>query len=132
MRAAAALLLLLALRGWGWSAGFAVSSVTPPKVFTPNGDGCNDVVTLRYAAEPSASVTGKIYDTRGRFVSDLKPSSDFASLSFSASCTAPYLGADAVGWDGKDSDGIAAPKGIYVYQLESQGKVLKGTVVVAR
>lgn len=132
MRAPVVLLLLLAAPGWGWGAGFSVSSVTPPKVFTPNGDGCNDIVTIRYAGSPGPVVTGKIYDIRGRSVADLKPSSDFSSLSFAPACTAPYLGSDALAWDGKDSGGNLAPKGVYVYQLVSQGKVVQGTVVVAR
>jgi hypothetical protein len=125
------LALLLAFPGRGW-AGFAVSSATPPKVFTPNSDGCNDVFTVRYADAPGATVTGRIYDLQGRSVADMKAASVFASLSVAPSCTAPYTGADALGWDGLDSDGKKAPKGIYVYQLESQGKLLKGTVALAR
>ena len=38
----------------------------------------------------------------------------------------------ALVWDGKSSEGRTVPGGIYLYEIEFQGKVLTGTVVVAR
>ena len=35
-------------------------------------------------------------------------------------------------WDGKDTDGRVVAGGIYLYQIEFQGKQATGTVVVAR
>jgi hypothetical protein len=35
-------------------------------------------------------------------------------------------------WDGRDTAGTIVPSGVYLYQIEVDGKVLSGTVVVAR
>jgi hypothetical protein len=35
-------------------------------------------------------------------------------------------------WDGKNVDGEVVAGGIYIYQIEFQGKTATGTVVVAR
>ena len=35
-------------------------------------------------------------------------------------------------WDGKDGDGQVVAGGIYIYQIEFQGKFATGTVVVSR
>jgi hypothetical protein len=35
-------------------------------------------------------------------------------------------------WDGRDGDGGLVRGGIYIYQVESDGKVINGTVVVGK
>ena len=93
-----------------------VNSVWPSKIFTPNGDGINDTVNISYENPIGIRVTGKIFDLNGRFTANMAEGSMENTLK----------------WDGKDSDGSHAPKGIYIYQLDVEGKVVNGTVVVAR
>jgi len=35
-------------------------------------------------------------------------------------------------WDGKDRFGAVVPGGVYLYQVEVEGRVFSGTVVVAK
>ena len=95
---------------------FRILAVTPGRIFTPNGDGRNDSVTIRFQNPNGVSgVRGRIFDLRGSSVAEMKLTS-----------------ADTLLWDGKDTDGNPVPKGIYIYQIEADGKILNGTVVVAR
>ncbi|MDE2237470.1 MAG: fibronectin type III domain-containing protein, partial [Elusimicrobia bacterium] len=43
------------------------------RMLTPNGDGRNDTTIFKYDNPRGSEVTGKIYDIRGRFVSDMMP-----------------------------------------------------------
>jgi len=104
------------LRRAGNAGTFMVNSVWPSKIFTPNGDGINDTVNISYENPIGIRVTGKIFDLNGRFTANMAEGSMENTLK----------------WDGKDSDGSHAPKGIYIYQLDVEGKVVNGTVVVAR
>ena len=87
-----------------------------PRIFTPNGDGANDKAGFHFDNPELLPVTGSIYDLAGARVADLKPGNDPTLLL----------------WDGKDSDGRTVPGGIYLYQIDFQGKQATGTVVVAR
>lgn len=77
-------------------------------VFTPNGDRINDYFELNYnllKLTRDAAIFFEIYDLAGRRVRQ------------------GYVGADDSGsflrlWDGRDSDGIRAPPGTYIYQVE--------------
>ena len=77
-------------------------------VFTPNGDRINDYFELNYnllKLTRDAAIFFEIYDLAGRRVRQ------------------GYGGADDSGsflrlWDGRDSDGIRAPPGTYIYQVE--------------
>ena len=40
--------------------------------------------------------------------------------------------ASVLSWDGKDVDGKVVSGGIYIYEIDFQGKHATGTVVVAR
>lgn len=90
-----------------------------PKIITPNGDGKNDFLTIIFdgPAGIEERVAAFIYDKSGRYVARLNKQG---------------LTTTSLRWDGVDDDGNAVPSGIYIYQLEADGKVINGTVVVSR
>jgi len=98
------------------SGEFSVSRAWPSKVFTPDNDSINDVFHVAYENPADQRVEGKIFDINGRFVGRMAQGSIENSLE----------------WDGRDTGGGYAPKGVYLYQLESAGKIINGTIVVAR
>ena len=77
-----------------------------PPVFTPNGDGINDQVAIRFAvlkvAAPAPQVD--IFDLSGHQVARLSPSSSGSLRS--------YL------WDGVDRHGAVVPPGIYLCRID--------------
>lgn len=88
-----------------------------PRIFTPNGDGANDKVGFHFDNPELLPITGQVYDISGAKVAELRPGSDPSALLL---------------WDGKDNDGHTVAGGIYLYQIEFQGKRATGSVVVAR
>jgi len=96
---------------------FAVTTTSPGKVFTPNGDGVNDQVSV-FFENPKDSAIGfaKIYDIRGAEVADMKLGSTSNS----------YV------WDGKDRRGGIAPRGMYLYVIQVEGKSFSGSLVIAK
>ena len=45
------------------------------------------------------------------------------------------VGANAVislKWNGRDKTGNYVPSGVYIYQIQAEGKVINGTIVVAK
>jgi len=97
---------------------FDLSNLTS-RVLTPNGDGKNDVVIFTFDNPNNAPVEGKIYDMRGAYVATMIPG------------TARGLTADQLVWDGM-MNGRPVTSGVYVYQVEAEGKMFNGTLVVAR
>ncbi len=98
---------------------FGIESIQPDKIFTPNGDGWNDYLEIRYANPRDAFVNGKIYDIRGALVAEMEK----------------RAGEEKLIWDGKDTNGDTVVGGVYIYQIQAVGaenKVINGTVVVAR
>jgi gliding motility-associated-like protein len=87
-----------------------------PRIFTPNGDGLNDVVKFSYANPNNKGVVCRIFDVRGALVRQLDIGDTETSFE----------------WDGKDEKGRIAPSGVYIYQLEAGGKVINGTVILAK
>jgi len=84
-------------------------------MLTPNGDGKNDSMVFVFD-NPRGSITrGKIFDIRGAFIAKMTEG-EIANSLF---------------WDAKAS-GNVVPGGVYIYQLESEGQVYNGTVVVVR
>jgi gliding motility-associated-like protein len=86
-----------------------------PNVFTPNGDGTNDVFTIRSEQLTECEVT--IFDRRGRQV-------------------ARFLDPE-IGWDGTFEGGTLAPEGTYFYVIIAKGKEgqahnYKGTLKLIR
>jgi hypothetical protein len=93
------------------------------KAITPNNPhGLNSQAHLDFTClqGQGTAVSGKIFDVRGLTVSDMQvvwgPNSN----------TSGYLL-----WDGK-SNGRVVPGGIYIYQVQAEGKVWTGTFVVIR
>jgi hypothetical protein len=98
---------------------FALSSINPPKVFTPGIAPYEKIVF--YVDNPgNDKVTGVILNLRGESVADLSPAGDSTAASV------------ILEWDGRESDRSCAPKGVYMYQIKGSGKVINGTIVVAR
>jgi hypothetical protein len=88
-----------------------------PRVFSPNGDGRNDVTVIRIDNPNGLPAGGTIYDVDGARVADLTPG------------PAPGL---SLLWDGRDDAGQAAEGGIYLYQVTVGDRRATGTVVVVR
>jgi len=86
------------------------------KIITPNGDGLNDTVIFVFNNPKDSAVEGKIFDIRGAFVADMKPS--------------PAV-AESLMWDGM-SGGRVVSGGVYIYQIRADDKTFNGTVVVVR
>ena len=99
------------------SVGDLTLNAVYPRIFTPNGDGYNDKVTFNFTNPEALPLSGQIFDLPGAQVASLKAGSDPTSQ---------------LVWDGKDSDGRTVPGGIYLYEIDYQGKYITGTVVVAR
>ncbi|MBI4422385.1 MAG: gliding motility-associated C-terminal domain-containing protein [Elusimicrobia bacterium] len=92
---------------------FDVSNVSN-RFLTPNGDGKNDNVVFRFDNPRDSRVTGRIFDVKGRVVTTLSRKTQFT-----------------MEWDGR-SDGRPVPSGVYLYQLEGDGKRFNGTLVVVK
>ncbi|PCI35044.1 MAG: hypothetical protein COB53_11375 [Elusimicrobia bacterium] len=86
------------------------------KAITPNGDGLNDYISIRFDNPRDSSFTGRIFDMRGAFVSEMRIGTQVN---------------DSLIWDGK-AGGRVVPRGVYIYQIEAEGRVFNGTVVVIR
>lgn len=91
-----------------------------PRIFSPNGDGINDVVYFKVDNPSVVQVSGVVVDMSGARVASLVP--------VSGSVPTP----DSLVWDGKDESGNRVPSGPYVYRIDGGGSVLSGVVVVAR
>lgn len=86
------------------------------RAITPNGDGLNDTVVFTFDNPKDSAFNGKLFDVRGRFVSDMRPG--------------PIAGSSLL-WDGK-AGGVVVPRGVYLYQIQAEGRTFNGTVVVIR
>jgi|CXWL01.1.fsa_nt_gi hypothetical protein len=83
---------------------------------TPNGDGKNDTVVFTFDNPRDAAVHGRILDLKGRVVvADMAPGPVQNSLQ----------------WDGT-ANGAGVPGGVYIYQLEGEGNIFTGTIVILK
>lgn len=96
------------------AATFDLSNITT-RVVTPNGDGKNDLMIMVFDNPRGAAITGKIYDLRGAYVATMAPGPLPNSLQ----------------WDGM-MNGKVVTSGVYIYQVEGDGKLFNGTMVIAR
>jgi hypothetical protein len=85
------------------------------RLITPNGDGKNDTMVFIFDNPQGTQVKGRLFDLRGAVVASMRPG--------------PV--ANSLAWDAK-SGGQIVPGGVYVYQIEADGTVYNGTVVVVR
>lgn len=96
-----------------------LSLVIEPRVFSPDGDGYQDVTEITLEAPQAANYTLKIYDREGRPVRTLADNAELVRRSYE--------------WDGLSDSGRRLPIGIYICYLEASGvQSLKKTVVIAR
>ena len=83
-------------------------SVTPPpvleRVFSPNGDGSRDFLTIRQSGSVEDLWEGKIKDNNGQVVRTVK---------WENSSPADFF------WNGTDDNGVLLPDGVYTYEIES-------------
>lgn len=91
--------------------GFALKGAFP-NPFTPNDDGVNDVVSFYIDNPDNAETIIRIFDLRGALIRRLDD-----GLS---------------SWDGLDDAYESANMGVYIYQVELDGEVKGGTIVLAR
>jgi hypothetical protein len=90
-----------------------------PNVFSPNGDGIDEVARI-YVNAPSASAYNlRIFDRLGREVRTLVKDQVYLR--------------DFYEWDGRTAGGDRLPVGIYIVYFEASGvQSIKKTVVIAR
>ena len=87
--------------------GDLLVDVQVPEVFTPNGDGINEVLTITYKLREvtvERAVQVRIYDLAGRLVAHLPV---FKARS----------GAFIQEWDGRDEQDALVQPGTYIYEL---------------
>ena len=99
--------------------GSLTLTVVKCRIFSPNGDGFNDKARFEFDNPEQLPIGGTVYDLNGARVASLQPGTSINTT-------------DVMLWDGKDADGKVVAGGIYIYQIEFQGKTATGTVVVAR
>jgi DNA-binding beta-propeller fold protein YncE len=100
----------------GAPSGDVVHSVIA-RVFTPNGDGRNDVTVIRLNNPNGDPTHGTIYDSDGARVADM--------------ATGPAPGLSLM-WDGRDANGASIPGGVYIYQVTVGSRRSTGTIVVVK
>jgi len=99
--------------------GSNIAVTIEPNVFSPDGDGSEDVVVITVEEAPAeAEVTMKIYDRQGRAVRTMIDSETLLRTSYT--------------WDGRSDGGRRLPIGIYILYLEAAGsKSVKKPIVIA-
>jgi gliding motility-associated-like protein len=85
-----------------------------PRIFSPNGDGYNDIVHFDLINPGQEPVSGEIFDLQAAKVAALQPSP---------------LGLQ---WDGRGRGGRIVPGGVYIYQIHVGHERVNGTVVVVK
>ena len=95
-----------------YAAGFELGAVRP-KIITPNNDNKNDMLIVPYDNPNDSNISGRILTLNGYYIADM------------------FNNDDRITWDGKDGSSVV-PSGIYIYQIEAEGLVFNGTVVVAK
>lgn len=94
-------------------------------VVTPNGDALNDVALFCFDNPRSSDVSGTVYDLRGNKVAGLNFDSS------PANCPGVIPTGGKMSWDAKVA-GRAVSGGVYIYQIQSEGTTITGTVLVVR
>ncbi len=105
---------------------FIVEPWTPcmvnPNPFSPNGDNINEITTFDWPNMTTEAAVIYIFDIRNILVRklDIEPQRN-------------YLNYPARAWDGYDSEGQQMPQGLYLYVIESDGRIVcNGTITLVR
>ena len=112
--------ILLATPVVGFAIALNPATDVVPRVFSPNGDGINDVVFFKVDNPRQSQVIGLVFDMSGAHVASLAPAPNNLPT------------ADSLYWNGRDENGSLVPPGPYIYRIDGDGSVLSGVVVVAR
>lgn len=97
--------------------------IIDPKIFSPNGDGENDQVFVKYQLPgPGWMAKVNIFDKKGRLIKTLN--------SLTISGTRGYFS-----WNGQKEDGSIAPMGIYIaliefFSLEGETRKFRETITI--
>ncbi len=105
-----------------------------PKIITPGkADGRNDVFFVFYInLDSQSSLSGKIYNLMGMKIADMTNKGGSGDSLPVPGVWHPVLGAAA--WEGylKWTPAGGTSPGIYIWQVEAEGRVYTGTVIVAK
>jgi hypothetical protein len=92
-----------------------------PRIITPDSSpGENDIAFFIFNNPKASEVVISIYDINSVKVNEIITREDSSTVG------------SYVGWNGKDFDNKYVRPGVYIYQVESEGKKFKGSIVVAR
>ena len=132
MKPCKAVLCLLAALALAPAAAFCSASALGRsaalnRLVTPNGDGRNDTFIFRCYNPRDAAVDAKIYDLAGREVAQMTLRQRFGGTPPAPSTSGEFYDLE---WD--PNRGEKYPGGVYVYQVRTEEKVYKGTVVIIR
>lgn len=92
-----------------------------PNPFSPDGDGFEDELTIKYTLPLMSNLTLKVYDTKGRLIKTLMEEQ-------------PQVSGEII-WDGRDDKGRFLKIGIYIVYAHASGNTnstAKVTFVVAK
>ncbi len=94
-----------------------VGTIGPTKVFTPNEDTINDEINFVFENPKESIASGEIYDITGALIASMEKGQKYEN---------------SLMWNGKTKDGEIADKGGYIYQIKAEGKIINGTVILAK
>ncbi len=97
------------------------------RLVTPNNDTKNDSFIFRCYNPRDSGIEAKIYDLSGREVATMTLKQRFSGITAKASSTGEYYDLQ---WN--PNSGGYHPGGVYIYQVQVETKVYKGTIVVIR
>lgn len=110
-----AALIIGALMAVSSSAEFELIGVKPRVITAGRADGFNDRVIFSFV-EPDEKLTLRIFTLDGRKIEE---------INYGAA------GTERLVWNAGAAGAMVSP-GVYIYQLEADGKVFSGSLVVAR
>ena len=112
----------------GSDASFVISSMDidcQPRLFSPNGDGCDDEVTISFDLTDDSDVSVKVYDLTGRLVRLLMQNERVVVSDDH----------NFVKWNGKDEEGQVVPNRLYIVTVtikDLSGAATRTKTVVVR
>jgi ligand-binding sensor domain-containing protein len=90
-----------------------------PRIFSPNGRGLFDRITISFDLSKSMQITAKVYNLAGRLVKELCENRSMNP------------GRNAIEWDGKDYTNSHCSSGLYIITVEGDGELVTKTVMIA-